>query len=210
MPEGYTVAITGSDTEGFTVTNTHAPAVRDVVVAKVWDDGNNVDNVRPASVTFHLDQVQGNTTVADFKAEQTATASSSWKAEWRGLPAKKGGTDVTYSLREDAISGYKAGGFVKGATTLRGTITWDSGVTPPEGVVLNLVNGTQTGSYTVKAADNWTHEFTLPPDANPADYTITASALTGGTLTVAQVDNFTIANKHETAKTSVTASSFPS
>ncbi|HAM15414.1 MAG TPA: hypothetical protein DCP91_06060, partial [Eggerthellaceae bacterium] len=205
MPEGYTVAITGSDTEGFTVTNTHAPAVRDVVVAKVWDDGNNVDNVRPASVTFHLDQVQGNTTVADFKAEQTATASSSWKAEWRGLPAKKGGTDVTYSLREDAISGYKAGGFVKGATTLRGTITWDSGVTPPEGVVLNLVNGTQTGSYTVKAADNWTHEFTLPPDANPADYTITASALTGGTLTVAQVDNFTIANKHETAKTSVTA-----
>ena len=40
VPTGYTKAITGTASTGFTITNTHTPETTKVPVTKVWNDNN--------------------------------------------------------------------------------------------------------------------------------------------------------------------------
>ena len=53
-PTGYTPTVSGSITNGFTVTNTHTPETIEIPVTKIWADNNNQDGIRPASVTVAL------------------------------------------------------------------------------------------------------------------------------------------------------------
>lgn len=53
--DGYesTVSLT-PETHTFTVTNTHTPETVDISGSKTWNDGDNQDTIRPASITIHL------------------------------------------------------------------------------------------------------------------------------------------------------------
>ena len=52
--ENYTTEITGSVADGFTITNTHTPTTKNVVLTKIWDDNGDELKKRPGSVTFKI------------------------------------------------------------------------------------------------------------------------------------------------------------
>ena len=52
--EKYTTEITGSVADGFTITNTHTPTTKNVVLTKIWDDNGDELKKRPGSVTFKI------------------------------------------------------------------------------------------------------------------------------------------------------------
>lgn len=91
--EGYTATVAGFD-----ITNTHVPGTVDVTVSKTWDDGNDKDGIRPASVTAQL--------YADGVAQGGAVELSSangWTSTWTGLAEYQGGHKVSYTVEEASV-----------------------------------------------------------------------------------------------------------
>ena len=70
--------------------------------AKGWNDQNNIDNLRPQSITLHL--------MADGVeiAAKTVTASTNWVFDFGNLPMYKAGNKIRYTLVEDAVENYQA------------------------------------------------------------------------------------------------------
>ena len=96
-----TPLISGSQTEGYTVTNTHYPEKIKIPVEKIWTDEDNRDNRRPTSVTIKLfaDGV-------DTKKELTLNAEKSWKGEFTDLYRYKEGKvreEIEYTIQEVEI-----------------------------------------------------------------------------------------------------------
>ena len=54
LPEGYETAVSGNAAEGFTVINTYVPSTVKVPVSVQWNDADNQDGIRPASVDVEL------------------------------------------------------------------------------------------------------------------------------------------------------------
>ncbi|WP_434726150.1 Cna B-type domain-containing protein [Trueperella pyogenes] len=102
VPKGYTSQVAGDATRGYTVTNTHTPAVTAIPVLKVWDDADNKDGLRPDSITVRL--------LANGKPVEgqslTLTKDNAWKGQFAELPSNKGGKPVEYSVVEDKVDGY--------------------------------------------------------------------------------------------------------
>lgn len=112
---GYDSTVTGSAAAGFTIVNKHKPEV-DISVAKVWDDNDNIDQVRPSAVTARvMRSIEGGTSeqVGD---PITLNAANQWKASVSGLPTNDAnGNRYTYKVEEDAVAGYK--GSVEGSSS---------------------------------------------------------------------------------------------
>lgn len=91
--EGYTATVAGFD-----ITNTHVPGTVEVTVSKTWDDGNDKDGIRPASVMAQL--------YADGVAQGGAVELSSangWTSTWTGLAEYQGGHKVSYTVEEASV-----------------------------------------------------------------------------------------------------------
>ena len=91
--EGYTATVAGFD-----ITNTHVPGTVDVTVSKIWNDGNDKDGIRPASVMAQL--------YADGVAQGGAVELSSangWTSTWTGLAEYQGGHKVSYTVEEASV-----------------------------------------------------------------------------------------------------------
>jgi len=104
-PGTYAYEVTGSEDEGFTVTNTHTPETVDVPVSKAWDDGDDANGVRPASIVVRL--------LADGVEVDSATIepdeSGAWAHAFTGLPKYRDhGTEIAYTVEEDPVPGYEA------------------------------------------------------------------------------------------------------
>ena len=225
-PGTYAYKVEGSAASGFTVTNTHTPEVRDVVVTKVWDDAKNQDGIRPNSITVNLiaDGVQ--------RAEKIITEADGWTYTWKNLPKYAGTTDeIVYTLTESTTSvitgtdgpgtyAYKVTGDMnKGftvtnthtpeETSVSGTKTWDDAGNQdgkrPESITVNLLaDGKVIDSKEVTSADKWAYSWTkLPKYAGTTDaivYTITEDAVSGYT---ASIKGFNITNSYTPEKTAV-------
>ena len=100
VPEGYTVTVEGKN--NIVITNTHVPALTELSVIKLWEDENNKDSSRPASITVQLfanDKPQGDVVVLNEE--------NSWKHTFANLKAKVNGEVVNYEVREINVpSGY--------------------------------------------------------------------------------------------------------
>jgi len=94
---GYEPAI-----DGYAITNSHDPEVTSVEVAKVWDDADNKDGIRPASVTVNL---LADDVVID---SQILSEDNGWTYEWTDLAANKAGKEIAYTVTEDEVAGYDA------------------------------------------------------------------------------------------------------
>ena len=98
LPEGYTATVSKDEETGaITVKNSHTPAVKDLTVSAKWDDADNQDNVRPASVDAVL---YAGDTATDKTV--TLTAEENWTATIKDMPvytAGKVGEAVNYSLK---------------------------------------------------------------------------------------------------------------
>ncbi|ERH30786.1 hypothetical protein HMPREF9244_00915, partial [Alloscardovia omnicolens F0580] len=99
----YTAEVTGDAKTGFTVTNTHTPAVTSVKVSKAWVDDNNRDGVRPDKVIVRL---LANGKDSGHKLE--LTAGNKWTGSFTGLVTHRNGTPIEYTVFEDKVDKYTA------------------------------------------------------------------------------------------------------
>ena len=110
-PEGYVLesqraaftinaATTVSAPASVRVTNKPVDEKIGVSAAKVWDDENNTDGVRPSSVTFRL--------FADGVEIGSAQASEAngWTVSFGNLPKTRNGAAISYAVKEDEVGNY--------------------------------------------------------------------------------------------------------
>ncbi len=113
---GYTSVISGDATTGYTITNSHTPERTSVSVTKAWNDNNDQDGNRPASVTVKLlaDTVETGDTVVLSK-------SNNWTGSFDNLAKKANGQDIVYTVEEVPVKNYTS--VVSGDATIGYTIT---------------------------------------------------------------------------------------
>lgn len=108
----YAISYAKDESGQFIVTNTHTPTLTNFDVTKVWVDANNRDGYRPETVTVQLlannepygDPVVLTETPTEAQKEQGYGA---WYYQWKDLPVKSDGQDITYSVRENSVDHYK-------------------------------------------------------------------------------------------------------
>ncbi|MCU9534425.1 Cna B-type domain-containing protein [Streptococcus sp. CSL10205-OR2] len=192
-----------------------------MTVFKIWDDGNNQDNLRPDSVKV---QLYANGKKLGEAVELTDKGLLGWSYTWSDLDIKANGQDIVYTVEEvGTIDGYTTtvGQLISGSVTIvnkhkpstisvKGKKTWDDannqdGVRPTEVVVNLLADGQPTGqTATVNDASNWTYEFTDLPEFKNGQkivYTVTENKVDNYTVAI---DGYNITNSYKPGKTSIT------
>ncbi|MGN0108460.1 MAG: Cna B-type domain-containing protein, partial [Bifidobacterium sp.] len=177
---GYTSAVSGDATSGFTITNTHTNETVDISGVKQWK--NDTEATRPQSVTLQL-YANGTPMLGDDGKPVTATASASdnWKYAFTGLPKYNKGTAVNYTVVETsslkdyvAVAGTADNGYAvtntyaPGKRSLTVTKQWvdaagsaDSANRPDSISVQLYADGAATGSPVKLDADNgWAYTWT--------------------------------------------------
>ncbi|MGY3783389.1 Cna B-type domain-containing protein, partial [Gemella taiwanensis] len=90
--------------EGYNLKNTHTPEKVSVAGTKTWDDSNNQDGKRPDKIKVILNKtVDGQTT----KVTEKEVTKDNWNYEFNDLPKYENGKEITYSIDEEAVAGYK-------------------------------------------------------------------------------------------------------
>ena len=176
VPEGYAATVSGDAENGFTVTNTHKAETIEVTVRKIWDDDENRDGKRPASLTVELlaDGSETHKTV-------TLNAANGWADSIDGLAKYRNqGTEIKYTWAEGTLpDGY----------TLTNTVT--------EGTVTTLTNSHTPETVKMRVKKVWSEENNQTA-LRPASLTVLLKAdgvtMTSVTLTAAnswsaEVDN---------------------
>ena len=223
-PEGYVASV---DEGTFDIRNTHEPSTVNVTGRKVWNDGDNQDGIRPASVTVSL-YADGKPVTDDQGKAYTAvvSAETEWTFSFDGLPEfRDGGTPIVYTIKEDAVAGYSAeiskdkttGTYTITNThtperiTINGSKIWADdnnrdGIRPEYITVRLLADGTEVKTAQVRAGENgnWTYSFAdVPKYANGKEiaYSVTEDTVAGYNTVI---DGYTITNTHAVEKTEVT------
>ena len=85
---------------GYAIVNGYQPEVTSVSVSKVWDDNNNEQNCRPASIAMTLSN--------GLKAVKTVLLSEAngWSATVNNLPTVVNGQPAQYAWQEQQVLGY--------------------------------------------------------------------------------------------------------
>ena len=222
VPEGYTPSVVTNGPYDFTVVNTHAPSNTTVTVKKVWNDADNQDGKRPASVTLSL-YANG------VKVREFAASGSNLSKTWSDLPANAAGTPIDYTVQEDSVpAGYYVLSIVKTATAngfsfvvtnrhppvpvdIVVTKVWDDendgDKLRPSSVSVSLkANGTVVKTAALSAGGGWTTTWTgLPKYANGSaiQYTVVENSVPSGySNAVSRVSTstgytFTVTNTHQ-------------
>lgn len=210
----YESKITGSAADGFTVTNTHTPAVTSVKVSKAWVDDDNRDGIRPDKVTIHL-------LANGRKTDKTLELSE--KMKWTGtfdkLFVNENGQPVKYTVSEDKVDKYTAevtGDAASGFTvtnthtpdtvSVKVTKVWadrdDVHQVRPDKVAIHLLaNGEKTDkTLELNAGNEWTGSFDnlfVNEKGEPIEYSISEDPVTGyvtGEIEGNSADGFTVTN----------------
>lgn len=229
--DGYTATVsatTGSTDKGYaiTVTNKHVPQFDDFTVTKVWDDSNNIDGMRPDSVTIHLNGSDGSST------EATLSNAKDWKYTFKHMPLfDANGNKITYTITEDAVAGYTytvtnegrsfiiTNSHVQETFSIPVTKTWEDNGNQ-DGVRPSAIHVTLMGSdgnvyeANLTAAGKWKYEFKDLPrywmEGVAIDYTLNEEAVNGYTYKIeGDADTgFTVTNEHISAVTNVVVNKY--
>ena len=105
---GYELTANQADTTGVIVlTNSHTPETTSLEGKKVWDDNNNQDKKRPASITVDLYKtVDGVTSKVEGKSANVTGSGNEWSFSFTDLPKYENKKEITYSIKEVAVDGY--------------------------------------------------------------------------------------------------------
>ncbi len=207
--EGYTT--TYSD-NSFTITNKHTPKTINISGTKTWDDGNNQDGKRPASITINL------LDDADNKVDSVVVTPDSngvWSYSFNDLPMYKNGKEIVYRITEEPVAGYQSqvNGYnvtntrIPETTEVEGSKTWvdDGEADRPESITIKLLaNGEVKTSKEVTAKDDWKWSFTNLPKykgGNLITYSIIEDRVDNYTATY---DGYSVTNTHTPGETSRT------
>ena len=82
-----------------TIKNKKNPKIN-ICGEKTWDDADDQDGKRPASITVNL-LADGNKV-----AEKTVTKDDDWKYEFKDLPKYKNGKEIVYTVTENTVEVY--------------------------------------------------------------------------------------------------------
>lgn len=229
--DGYIATVsatTGSADKGYaiTVTNKHVPQFDDFTVVKVWDDSNNIDGMRPDSVTIHMNGSDGSSTKA------TLSNAKDWKYTFKHMPLfDANGNKITYTITEDAVAGYTytvtnegrsftiTNSHVQETFSIPVTKTWEDNGNQ-DGVRPSAIHVTLMGSdgnvyeANLTAAGKWKYEFKDLPrywmEGVAIDYTLNEEAVNGYTYKIeGDADTgFTVTNEHISAVTNVVVNKY--
>ncbi|NIB83986.1 Cna B-type domain-containing protein [Streptococcus sp. CCUG 71758] len=204
-------ATASKEAKDLVFTNTYTPAKTSVSVTKKWDDKNNQDGKRPASVTVKL-LADGQDTGKTLELN----AANNWAGSFTDLDADKGGTSIQYTVVEVTVPGYTSevtGDAASGFTItnsyspetvdVKATKNWDDannqdGKRPTKITINLLADGQKVDSKEVQAAADgtWTVEFTKLAKykaGKEIKYTVTEEAVAEYESTIT---DFTITNKY--------------
>ncbi len=233
--ERYSLTVTSSAEAdfvkySFTLTNTHNDEKTRVEVKKVWNDSDDQDGKRPASVSVHL--------FADGTEIGSAVLSSgnNWKYSFEGLDKYKDGKVIAYNVTEDSVDRYSltvsssaAADLISYSFTLINTHgdektlvevekVWvdnnnHDGKRPENLTVYLHADGAVVSSAILNQANNWKYTFTnldKYKNGKAIVYTVTEETVEKYVLTVtssAGADlvkySFTLTNTHGDEKTRV-------
>lgn len=205
---GYT-----SKVDGYNITNSYTPETVKISGQKKWDDADNQDGKRPASVKVKI--LNGDTVVD----EQNVTSANEWKYESKALPKYAAGQEITYTVSEEAVPGYTSkvdgynitNSYTPETTTVSGSKTWEDGDNQdgkrPASITVNLLaDGQKVNTQTVSEAEGWSYNFTGLPvykDGQRITYTVTEEAVPGYST---NLNGYNITNSYTPEKTEITAS----
>ncbi len=204
VPTGYI-----SNIDGTTIVNTHVPEVTEVNVSKVWDDAEDNDGKRPASVTVDL--------LADGVKidEAVLSADNDWKATFNNLPVNKDGKAIVYTINESSVpAGYTVkvvfcegvfkvvNSYIPENTSINVNKVWEDAnnqdaIRPDAVFVSVLANGEEYKLVKLTGEDGWTVTVGgLPKYSNGKEivYTVEEAGVPAGYTAV--VDGLTITNTH--------------
>ncbi|HEM3705990.1 TPA: Cna B-type domain-containing protein, partial [Streptococcus suis] len=166
-PEGYTASV-----EGQTITNSHDPETIVISGQKKWDDNNNQDGKRTTTVKVQI--LQGKEVVDEIEISEA----SDWTFTSKVLPKYESGKEITYTVKEVAVTAYETkiekdddGQYTITNThtpekiNLSGQKVWNDnnnqdGIRPENITVELLANGEATGqTATASEATTWQYSF---------------------------------------------------
>ena len=191
---GYELVDTAYDEESRTtvLTNRHTPETTSVSVRKVWDDDENRDGLRPASVTAVLSD--GSTV--------TLNEANGWTGTVEDLPVYDHGEPIEYTWTEKPVNGYEltvdgqtlTNTHTPARTTLTVSKVWNDGGNQdgirPESVKVNLYgNDIPVGSVTLNEGNRWkgaVENLHVYEAGQPIEYRWSEEAVSGYTLSTAQ------------------------
>lgn len=217
VPEGYTQAVEATNPGQVVVTNTHEPEKTKVELSKKWEDGDNQDGLRPASIQVQLYK-------DGLPTDQVLelSAANDWKGAFENLDAKAAGKAITYTVKEVAVpDGYKVTVNDKdkanivltnthepALTEMKVTKKWDDendkdGIRPKSIRVQLYANDQKVGQEVELSAENkWTHTFAdldEKANGNTITYTVREVSVPKGYEARNDEDgkgNVVITNKH--------------
>ena len=196
--ENYSMSV-----DGWNIINRYTPGKTSIPVTKTWNDSNNQDGLRPASVTVHL-LADG----ADTGRTLVLSEENAWTGLFDDLEIEDDGEKIIYSVEEEPVAEYTSevkdepAGFVitnthePSVTTLNGSKTWnddeDKNKARPASIIIRLhADGDVVDSRTVTEDDDWAWKFTNLPvykDGKEIDYTITEDPVMDYTAEVRDYD----------------------
>ena len=221
-PDGYTPTITGTQEDGYTITNTHTSEKKSLTINKVWDDEDNRDGKRTGSINVQLykdGEVFGDVVTLD--------SSNNWTHKYDNLYVYKNGVEIEYTVKEVSDMGVYTPSITK--TEEGYTITnsyepervslsvnkvWDDednidGIRPESIDIQLYADGKELGDViTLNDSNNWTHNYEqlyVYNNGQKINYTIKEIEVDGysSEIIVNGTNGYTITNSHKPTKTSL-------
>ena len=209
VPAGYEASVTGQ-----VVTNTYNPETIVLSGTKVWKDNNNQDGKRTTSVKVQI--LNGDKVVQEIEVSEK----TGWKFESKKLPKYENGKEIKYTVKETAMTEYKAtittdkdgkytitNEHTPEKTSVKGHKIWKDednkdGIRPASITVKLLADGKETGqTATVSETSGWTYEFTgldRYQEGKEIAYTVEEVNVPDGYT--ASVEGYNITNTHTPEK----------
>ena len=198
---------------GVEIYNHHTPEKVSVEGSKTWNDEDNQDGKRPDSITVRL------FTDGTEVTSKEVTANDNWSWSFENLDKYKDGTEILYTISEDAVTDYITvvdGYNITNTHTpekisISGSKTWDDasnqdGKRPDSITVRLFTDGTEVTSKEVTANDNWSWSFEnldKYKDGIEIVYTISEDIVADYTTVV---NGYDVTNTHTPEKTTITGS----
>ena len=209
VPAGYESSVTGQ-----VVTNTYNPETVVLSGTKVWKDNNNQDGKRTTSVKVQI--LNGEKVVQEIEVSEK----TGWKFESKKLPKYENGKEIKYTVKETAMTEYKAtittdkdgkytitNEHTPEKTAVKGHKIWKDednkdGIRPASITVKLLADGKETGqTATVSETSGWTYEFTgLDRYQEGKEITYTVEEVNVPDGYTASVEGYNITNTHTPEK----------
>lgn len=209
VPAGYESSVTGQ-----VVTNNYTPKTVVLSGTKVWKDNNNQDGKRTTSVKVQI--LNGEKVVQEIEVSEK----TGWKFESKKLPKYENGKEIKYTVKETAMTEYKAtittdkdgkytitNEHTPEKTVVKGHKIWKDednkdGIRPASITVKLLADGKETGqTATVSETSGWTYEFTgldRYQEGKEIAYTVEEVNVPDGYT--ASVEGYNITNTHTPEK----------